>query len=86
MYTYPRSKDRIPLAMLSEGSSGVVVEVRGGRGLVRRLSDMGFTPGAEVFVLKSVSPGPILVGVRGSRIALGRGVAMRVLVNPKGGV
>ena len=73
---------RIPLAMLSENEEATIVELRGGRGLVRRLSEMGFTYGTKVKVLKSGFPGPVLVEVRGSRIALGRGVVTRIMVNP----
>jgi len=71
----------MPLAMLSENEEAKVVEVRGGRGLVRRLSELGFTPGTRVKVLFSNSPGPVLIDVRGSRIALGRGLLMRIIVD-----
>ena len=71
----------MPLAMLPENEEARVVEVRGGRGLVRRLSELGFTPGARVKVLFSNSPGPVLINVRGSRIALGRGLLMRIIVD-----
>lgn len=74
---------KIPLAMLSENEEAVVVEVCGGRGLIRRLSEMGFTYGTKVKVLNSNSPGPVLVFIRGSRIALGRGVAMKIMVSPE---
>lgn len=70
----------IPLAMLGENMEGVIVGIRGGRGLVRRLVEMGLTIGTRVRVLRSDFPGPVLIEVRGSRIALGRGVAMKVLV------
>jgi ferrous iron transport protein A len=72
----------IPLAMLRENCEAVIVEVRGGMGLTRRLTEMGFTNGARVKILHSTPPGPILVMVRGSRIALGRGLAMKIFVNP----
>ncbi len=75
---------KIPLAMLPENNEAKVVEIRGGRGLVRRLSELGFTPGATVKLLFSNSPGPALVDVRGSRIALGRGLLMRIFVDPEG--
>ena len=71
----------MPLAILSENEEAKVVEVRGGRGLVRRLSELGFTPGAKVKILFSNSPGPVLIDVRGSRIALGRGLLMRIIVD-----
>ncbi len=46
----------------------------------RRLYELGFTEGASVQVVKSGGPGPVVVVVRGSRLALGWGVAMKVLV------
>ena len=72
---------KMPLAMLPENEEAKVVEVRGGRGLVRRLSELGFTPGAKVKILFSNSPGPVVIDVRGSRIALGRGLLMRIIVD-----
>jgi len=72
---------KIPLAMLPENKEAAVIEVNGGMGLTRRLLEMGFTRGAKVKVLHSTPPGPILVIVRGSRIALGRGVAMKIIVS-----
>ena len=71
----------MPLAMLPENEEAKVVEVRGGRGLVRRLSELGFTPGTRVKILFSNSPGPIVIDVKGSRIALGRGLLMRIIVD-----
>jgi len=71
----------MPLAILPENEEAKVVEVRGGRGLVRRLSELGFTPGAKVKILFSNSPGPVVIDVRGSRIALGRGLLMRIIVD-----
>jgi ferrous iron transport protein A len=75
----------VPLALLQENCEAIIVEVRGGMGLTRRLAEMGFTRGARVRVLHSAPPGPMLVLVRGVMIALGRGVAMKILVNPVGG-
>ncbi|HDN63224.1 MAG TPA: ferrous iron transport protein A [Candidatus Bathyarchaeota archaeon] len=71
----------IPLAFLPENKEARVIKVKGGRGLVRRLSELGFTPGARVKVLLSNSPGPVLVDVRGSRLGLGRGLLMRIIVD-----
>jgi len=70
----------MPLAFLGEGESGRVVEVRAGRGLTRRLIAMGIAPGMKVRVLKSSGPGPILIEVGQTRIALGRGIAMKIIV------
>jgi ferrous iron transport protein A len=71
----------LPLAFLSEGEEGDVLAVRGGRGLVQRLSDMGLTPSTKVKVIKSCPPGPMLVQVRDARVALGRGITMKIFVS-----
>ena len=73
----------IPLAMLNEDVEARIVKVLGGKGLVKRLSDLGFTPGAKVKILLSKGFGPMVVDVRGSRIALGRGILMKIIVTPE---
>jgi len=67
--------------MLKPGERAKIVHIEGGPGIVRKLALMGFTPGTVVEVL-SVFRGPILVRVRGGVIALGRGVARRIIVEP----
>jgi Fe2+ transport system protein FeoA len=46
----------------------------------RRLAELGLTPGVEVTVLQATR-GPVLIAVRGARVAVGRAMAsaMRVL-------
>jgi len=73
-----------PLAMLPQGSSVKVIRIVGGKGIIRRLIEMGFTPGENVKILHSDFSGPILVNVKGSRVALGRGVAMKIIVDGLG--
>jgi len=73
----------VPLAFLPEGSKGIVREIKGGYGIMRRLVELGFTPNSEVKVLRAMPPGPLLVEVKGSRIAIGRGIAMRIIVEVK---
>jgi len=71
----------LPLTALLEGEEGAVERVTGGRGLCQRLSAMGLTPGTRIKVVKSsLFSGPILISVRGTTLALGRGVAERVLL------
>jgi len=70
----------VPLSSLMSGERGEVVEIVGGRGVIRRLYEMGLVPFSRVEVLISHMPGPILIKVNGSRIAIGRGIAMKVMV------
>ena len=70
----------MPLAMVRPGELVTVTEVRAGWGLQRRLADMGLTPGVQIRVINSQMPGPVLIDLRGSRVALGRGIALKIAV------
>jgi len=51
---------------------------------VKRLTDLGLTPGINVTVVKSAPfNGPLEICVRNSRLAIGRGMASRILVEVK---
>ena len=71
-----------PLSTIAAGKQVKVVSIDAGWGLQRRLADMGLTPGLEVRVVGSQRPGSVVLDVRGSRLALGRGVANKILVEP----
>jgi ferrous iron transport protein A len=43
---------------------------------------MGVTPGAEVMVMQNYHRGPMLIEVRDTRVALGRGEALKIEVEP----
>lgn len=70
----------LSLAFLGEGNRARIIRVLGGRGMVGRLTTMGLLPGREVVVVRNQMAGPLIVSVRGSQLALGRGLAMRILV------
>ena len=71
----------MPLSMVSPGDTVEVAAVRMGWGLQRRLADLGLTPGVRVRVVSSGKPGPVVLDVRGSRLALGYGVAHKIMVS-----
>ena len=81
-----RVEETSSLVELHPSEKGIVAFALGGYGLVRRLADMGLTPGTEVTVIRSAPfRGPIEVAVRGVSLALGYGVASKVFVKrPKG--
>jgi len=66
--------------MVSPGEVVKVVAVRAGWGLQRRLADMGLTPGVQIRVINSQRPGPVVIDIRGSRLALGYGIAHKIMV------
>src|SRR5271157_610978 len=70
------------LMELQPGNEAVVRRLEGGRSVLSRLAALGFTPGAVVTVLRGSDHGPLLVSLRGSRVALGRGEAAHIFVSP----
>ncbi|HDL50412.1 MAG TPA: hypothetical protein ENG37_00185 [Firmicutes bacterium] len=73
----------VTLLSLSAGDEGEVVSIRGGRGMVQRLLDMGLTPGTRIMVIRKAPFGPLEISVRGYHLALGRGIAQRIWVRRK---
>jgi ferrous iron transport protein A len=67
--------DRLP-----PGTPAIVVALPRGRGAAGRLIAMGITVGAEIQNLQNRGRGPLIVGVHGVRLALGRGQAARIVV------
>ena len=63
--------------MCKEGEKVVVKGIAGGRGVRSMLEAMGIVPGTIMEILKS-GPGPVVVKVNGTRLALGWGQAMKV--------
>ncbi len=75
--------EAVSLINLQEGERGTLSHAFGGFGLVRRLAEMGLTPGVEVrLIRKCPFRGPVQVEVRGVAVALGYGVATKVFVRP----
>ncbi len=71
------------LDQLDTGTNARVISIAGGRGLYRNLSQMGIHPGDTIVVSGTGAfRGPLLVDIHGIRIALGRGVARRIVVAP----
>jgi ferrous iron transport protein A len=79
----PPENGSVPLSALHAGEQGVVAGMGGGRGLLCRMTSLGFTPGAEVTVVQNYGHGPLIARVRDARIALGRGEAGKIYVRRK---
>jgi Mn-dependent DtxR family transcriptional regulator len=74
----------VALAQAETGKPYRVRWIRGGSSVRRRLEDMGLGQGSIVTICNRQSGGPVEVEAHGACVALGRGVAMRVLVTPEG--
>ena len=71
----------MPLSMASVGSRVRIMKIVAGRELNQRLAEMGMVTGAEVEVLDGRMMGPLVVKLGGSRLVLGQGMAMKILVS-----
>jgi ferrous iron transport protein A len=72
---------QLTLAEMRTGQTGTVVEVLGGRGLIRRLDALGIRPGRKVTKLSStLFHGPVILRVDNSQVAVGFGMARKIIV------
>ena len=66
---------------MEAGQSGTVVQVAGGHGLVRRLEAMDIRPGKRITKVGSMLfRGPVTLKVDHAQIAIGFGMANKILV------
>jgi ferrous iron transport protein A len=73
---------KIDLTQLKEGENGLVVEIQGGYGLNRRLESLGIRVGKKVTKVSSqLMRGPVTLRVDNSQVAIGFGMAMKILVD-----
>ena len=68
------------LSDLPTDSESIVLELHGGESFVSRMAALGFTAGVSVKMIQNYGRGPLIALVRDSRVALGRGEALKVLV------
>jgi Fur family transcriptional regulator, ferric uptake regulator len=68
------------LGSVPSGASVRIRALSGGHTFRSRLACLGFTPGADLRMLQNSGHGPVLVALRDTRVALGRGEASQVLV------
>jgi ferrous iron transport protein A len=70
----------LPLGFLQTGRDAVVSDLAGGRSLRQRLTDMGVVRGTRVKVVKNDMGGPLIISIGEGRLAVGRGMALRIMV------
>ncbi|MEW6572722.1 MAG: FeoA family protein [Bacillota bacterium] len=74
----------LPLGMLLPGEEGVIRDVGERRSLHCRLTALGLLPGQRIRVVQNQFCGPLIVAVGDGRLALGRGLAHKILVERVG--
>ena len=72
---------QVNLRQMYPGQSGKVLRIDGGIGLVSRLSALGIRPGMKIIKISSMlMRGPVTVQLGSTRLAIGFGMANRILV------
>ena len=69
----------MPLSMISSGESGVINRISGRDDTKRFLNNLGFVEGGSVRVISKVE-GNIIVSIMDSRIAIGKNMANKIMV------
>lgn len=60
-----------------------LVAIRGGQRLRKRLADLGLTPGTQLRVVQVHRSGPMIIAIKqDTRMAIGRGMAHKLIVTP----
>ncbi len=72
--------ENIILSKLKVGEKAEIVKFSGGHGFARRLQEMGLIPGQIVEVVRNLPVGPVEISVIGTHLAIGRGIASRIIV------
>lgn len=68
------------LTTFCKGDCGKVKGIDAGKCATKRLYEMGFNTGAAVKIIKNDS-GPLIVSLNGNKVALGRGVAGKIMLD-----
>ncbi len=80
-------KERVslmPLSHAQEGERSLIQEFLGGSGAQLRLATLGLRRGDEVEVITNNGEGQLVVAVNSTRLAMGRGIAQKIMVKPNG--
>lgn len=68
------------LSSVKPGNEVTILDINGGRGIKSKLYSMGLVPGTKLTVLNGSSTGPVMIVVRDSRLAIGHGMAQKIIV------
>ncbi len=77
------NEQSIALTQMRPGQRGVVKEIQGGFGLTDRLNALGIIPGKTITKISAMlARGPVTVEVDRVQVAIGFGMAGKILIEP----
>jgi Fe2+ transport system protein FeoA len=68
------------LAEIKMGEHATFLSISAEKAVASRLTSLGFTPGAAIEMTQNYGHGPLVVTIRGARVALGRQEARNITV------
>ena len=77
-----RKEAAMPLSMVSPGEKGVINRISGKDDTKRFLNNLGFIEGSPVTVISRMD-GNLIVGVMDSRVAIGKKMANKIMIERK---
>lgn len=68
------------LSSVNPGENVTLIDIEGGKGIRTKLHSMGLLPGVTIRVLNQSGYGPVMIAVKDSRLAIGHGMAGKIIV------
>ena len=68
------------LSRIDPGEEVTLIDIDGGRGVRSKLYSMGLVPGITLKILNRSGSGPVMIVLKDSRLAIGRGMAEKIIV------
>ena len=76
-------RNLITLTRMQTGQSGRVVKIQGGFGVIDRLNALGIIPGKRITKISSMlARGPVAIQMDRAQLAIGYGMANKIIVQP----
>lgn len=79
------TEPQFPLSSAVAGDRLIIAALRAGKGLGRRLADLGLPVGAEIEVVNRQQGGRLVVARELTRVALGAGMTQKIMVTRANG-
>ncbi len=77
---FANANNFVSLAVVPAGKEVEIVALDGGGNFMHRIAELGLYAGMRIKVVQSAGSGPVIIQVGTSRLALGRGMADKILV------
>ncbi|MFC1809353.1 ferrous iron transport protein A [Candidatus Omnitrophota bacterium] len=74
------TKNNVPLSSISAQRKVKIIALNGGNVFQSRITSLGLHVGSYITIVRHAKRGPLLVEAKGTRIALGHGMAQKIIV------